>query len=159
MRFFTMDWWHDVQSGTAHNPSEAYVRHLASLRPLASSVARLDQLPSLHDAHVRRVQHAGGTVDITLDTWGEKGECIPIRLSYQRVERFTVDADPDRALPGPAGFGDLGYDEIDRPSSDLFEHRLLFSSGTEVCIRFGEFDFSAEAVQPAVAANGVSRRP
>jgi hypothetical protein len=158
MRFFTMDWWQDVQSGSAENPSDAYDRHLASLRPFPSSVARLDQLPSLHDAHVGRVEYLGGSVEITFDAWGEKGGWVPTRLSYGRVETFTLEADPERSLPGPTGFGDLGYYEIDRLSSDMFEHRLLFSSGVELCIRFREFNFSIDAVQPAVAADRAAPR-
>jgi hypothetical protein len=154
MRFFTMDWWQDVQSGSGENPSDAYERHLASLRPFPSSVAGLGLLPSLHDAHVRRVEHLDGAVEIMLDAWGEKGGWVPTRLSYGRVERFTLEADPERSLPGPAGFGDLGYDEIDRASVGVFEHRLLFSSGVELCVRFREFNFSVGAVRPAVAADG-----
>jgi len=158
MRFFTMSWWQDVQSGSAENPSDAYERHLAALRPFPDSVARLDQLPSLHDAHVRRVEHLGNSVEITLDRWGEKGGWIPTRLSYGKVEALAFEADPESSLPGPAGFGDLGYYEIDRPSADVFEHRLLFSSGVELCVRFREFSFSVDAVQPAVAADGAAPR-
>ena len=158
MRFFTMDWWRDTQSGSAEDPSNAYERHLMSLRPFPSSVARIDQLPSLHDAHVRRVEHLGAAVEVTLDAWGEKGGWVPTRLSYRRVEAFSLEAAPERSLPGPSGFGDLGYYEIDSPSADVFEHRLLFSSGVELCVRFREFNFSVDAVQPAVAADGAAPR-
>jgi hypothetical protein len=158
MRFFTMDWWHDVQSGSAEDPSDAYERHLASLRPFPNSVAQLQVLPSLHDAHVRRVDHLGTSVGITLETWDDKGELVPIRLSYSKVESFTVTADAERSLPGPAGFGDLGYDEIDSPRSGVFEHRFLFSSGMELSVRFSDFSFSLEAAQPAVADGASTRR-
>jgi hypothetical protein len=144
MRFFTIDWWRDVQRGSAANPSEAYEAHLASLRPFPMPVARLDQLPSIHDAHVRRVDHLGTAVSITLDSWDEKGSVVQVALSYRGVDSMTLEADRD-GLPGPAGFGDLGYCEIDRPSRDVFEHRLLFSSGLELCVRFREFDFSVDA--------------
>src|SRR5260221_8529234 len=132
MRFFTMDWWQDTQSGSAENPSDAYERHLMSLRPFPSAVGRIDQLPSLHDAHVRRVEHLGAAVEITLDAWGEKGGWVPTRLSYGRVEAFTVEADPERSLPGPAGFGDLGDYEIGSPSAKVFEDLRLLSSGVEM---------------------------
>lgn len=81
-----------------------------------------------------------------------------VRLSYRGVDGMTIETDPDGVLPGPAGFGDLGYSEIDRPVPDLFEHRLLFSSGLELRVRFREFDFAVDAVQPAVAADGASPR-
>jgi hypothetical protein len=143
MRFFTMEWWQGVQGGLTENPLEAYQRHLATLRPFPIPFARLDQLPSLHDAHVRRVEHLGGAVEITLDAWGKRGDWIPTRLSYRGVERFTLQADPNKSLPGPGGFGDLGYDEIDVLSAEVFEHRLLFSISLELSVRFREFNFSA----------------
>jgi hypothetical protein len=154
MRFFTMDWWQGIQSGSSENPSDAYNRHLTSLRPFPSSVARLEQLPSLHDAHVRQVEHLGSAVEVSLETWGEKGGWIPVRLSYGGVEKFELAVDAEDALSGPGGFGDLGYYEIDAPSAGVFEHRLLFSSGIELRVRFREFNFSVNAVQQGVVADG-----
>jgi hypothetical protein len=158
MRFFTMAWWRDVQTSSGLNPSDAYERHLASLRPLPPAVADLDRVPSLHDARVRRVEHGGGSVEITLDRWGEQGGWIPTWLSYHGVERMSLSTDPDGELPGPSGFGDLGYYEIDVAVPGLFEHRFLFSSGVEMSVRFRSFNFRGDAVQPGVAADRAAPR-
>ena len=83
MRFFTMDWWRDVQRASVVNPSDAYEAHLTSLRPFPTSVAKLDQLPSIHDARVRRVEHLGTAVLIALDSWNENGDSVQVALSYR----------------------------------------------------------------------------
>lgn len=49
-----------------------------------------------------------------------------------------MTGDPDKGLPGPNGFGDIGVDEIE-VFEDSFEHRILFSNGIELHIRFKEF--------------------
>jgi hypothetical protein len=139
MRFFTMDWWRGVQSGEASNPSEAYERHLASLRPLPAAVAQIERLPSLHDAWVRRIDHTTRSVEVVLDRLNERGERVPTRLSYGDVEGFTLEVDTEGGLPGPDGLGDLGYNEIASLSPGVFEHRLLFSSGIELSVRFRRF--------------------
>jgi hypothetical protein len=36
----------------------------------------------------------------------------------------------------PAGYGDLGYWEVDALSGGAFEHRLLFSTGIELAVVF-----------------------
>ena len=151
MRFFTMDWWLGVQTGSTVDPSTEYARHVASFRPFPDVVAAIDRVPSLHDARVRRVEHLVDAVDIVLDAWGETGGWHPLRLSYRGVEAFTIAADPEKALRGPGGFGDLGYSEIDVPSPGLFEHRLLFSSGIELGLRFREFSFSWGALAQGAA--------
>ena len=158
MRFFTMAWWRDVQSGSGVNPSDAYERHLASLRPFPSAVADLDRVPSLHDARVRRVENVESSVELTLERWGERGGWIPTWLSYRGVEHLSLSTDPDGQLPGPGGFGDLGSYEIDTTAPGLFEHRFLFSSGVELCVRFRSFTFRGDAVQPGVAADGAEPR-
>ncbi|MGK0352648.1 MAG: hypothetical protein ACJAYX_003334 [Planctomycetota bacterium] len=157
MRFFTMDWWHGVQDGSAEDPFEAYEHHMASLRPFPPAVAALDDVPSLHDAHMVRIDHADGSVELTLHTWNSEG-CIPIWLSYGRVVAFSLDADTERSLPGPLGFGDLGYCEVDTHSEGMFEHRMLFSSGFELSVRFREFTLRVGAVQLDNAADDASHR-
>ena len=49
-----------------------------------------------------------------------------------------MTSDPSVGLGGPHGFGDLGYDEIDVGEDGPFEHRLLFSSGIELAVRFAD---------------------
>ena len=59
-----------------------------------------------------------------------------IQLTYRGVERLVSTADPATGLPGPHGYGDLGYDELDAVGPGVFEHRMLFSTGIELPIRF-----------------------
>ena len=77
-------------------------------------------------------------------------------LNYKNVTLFRVkegvttacnpgpEADPQDVSPlvhGAYGiaFDDHGWDEIERIEGDLFEHRMLFSSGTETLVRFRDF--------------------
>ena len=146
MQFFTMDWWREVQSGATSNPSDAYERHLASLRPFPDAVAAIDRVPSLHDARLTRLEQVRDSIVVALDRWGEKGGRIPTELRYGGVERFAVSTDPDGGLSGPNGFGDLGYYEFDCAAPGLYEHRVLFSSGIELCIQFRAFTVAGEAI-------------
>ena len=60
-------------------------------------------------------------------------------LHYSQVEEVISTADPEKGLPGPHGYGDLGYDEIERFQSGLLEHRMLFSSGIVLTVRHRGF--------------------
>jgi hypothetical protein len=153
MRFFTMAWWRETQSDEAANPSDAYDRHLQSLRPFPDAVAAIDRMPSLHDARLKHLEEARESVVMTIDRLGETGSWVATELRYGGVERLVVSADPDGELPGPSGFGDLGYDEFDAAAPGLYEHRLLFSSGLELCIQFRSLTIDGEAVQHRVAAD------
>jgi hypothetical protein len=157
MRFFTMAWWRAVQSGKVTDPSEAYDRHLQSLRPFPDAVAAIDRVPSLHDARLKRLEQFHDSATLALDRWGEEGGWVPTELRYGGVDRVAVSTDADGELPGPTGFGDLGYWEFDTTASGLYEHRVLFSSGVELCIQFRSLTIVDEAVQPA-AAEQTSRR-
>jgi hypothetical protein len=54
-------------------------------------------------------------------------------------------------LPGPGGYGDFGYDEIEVIGPAQFEHRILFSSGIRLVIRFAKLSFT---VTPNTSARG-----
>jgi len=113
----------------------AYQAHLAAIRHwLPVNVLRLDEQVPLHDARVRMVRYtvATNTLIIGLQNWFTPNEVKPFYLCYRNVISFDSRADPAKGLPGPHGYGDLGYDELDiTPENDLV-HRLLFSSGIEV---------------------------
>jgi hypothetical protein len=162
MRFFTMEWWSGAQEeadGVERDAAADYQQHLATLRPFPREVAQLDALPSLHDAHLRRLHQEGdGKVALHFDALLADGTRGPLEVSYGDVESFEITGDPEEGLPGPYGFGDMGYDEIDSVVGGAFEHRLLFSSGIEMCVRFRSFRFGGSAVQQGVAADGASPR-
>jgi hypothetical protein len=151
MRFFTMDWWLGLQDGLATDPSEGYTEHLTRLRPLPPEVAALEELPFLHDAHVRRIEQSADRLHMELDVVGPDGLRAPVHLHYAPLEGFSLTSDPERGLPGPHGLGDLGYDEIDTSGPGVFEHRMLFSSGVELSVRFRAFSFGADTSGPSAA--------
>lgn len=69
-------------------------------------------------------------------------------MRYDGVRTVTSCAASERGLPGPGGYGDLGYTEVHlvggRP-----EHWLLFSSGIEIQIAFESFDARTERIETA----------
>ncbi len=77
-------------------------------------------------------------------------------LNYKSVTLFQIkagvetaynpgpDADPQDALPESGAscgieFDDHGWDEIELIAEGLFEHRMLFASGTETVTQFRDF--------------------
>ncbi len=63
-------------------------------------------------------------------------------MNYGGVRSIQSTADPEKGLPGPHGYGDLGYDEIDLIQPGHYEHRMLFSTGIELLVQFSEFSFT-----------------
>lgn len=130
---------------------EQYTKYFASVRKqLPADFITLTDNGSLHDATF---------LSLGLDTDEREARLsllIPIReakkpmtekkgtLLYSGVTYFGSTEDTEHSLAGPGGHGDLGYDEIEVINADLFEHRMLFSSGIELAIRFSDFRFNME---------------
>ena len=149
MRFFTLEWWIGQQQ--AHNrppdPFDSYRVHFAKIEnELPQDLIELEQRGALHDAKVRafRLDLGAETFELDLMTWGPNGGDLAMRLHYGGVAALHGTADPDRGLPGPRGFGDLGYSEI-HVIDDAIEHWLLFSSGIELHVRFKSFELRSWA--------------
>jgi hypothetical protein len=140
MKYFTLDWWR----GDADSDIEEYSSYLDDIRPqLSSKLSQFVDTINLHDAQI---------ISFDLDTTGRKLEFLfnalfpssgpasfehhRLSLIYEEVSHINSISTPEKALGGPAGYGDLGYDEIELVQEQLFEHRLLFSSGIELQIRF-----------------------
>jgi hypothetical protein len=144
MKYFTFDWWADAGDTESPKPYFGYLERITPQLP--PELQRFVRECSLHDGRVTRlvIDTAQKTVTLHLD-----GNCyderLPksyarrFRLAYLGVETFTSTADPNRGLGGPAGYGDLGYDEIELLEAGRFEHRMLFSSSIEFHIRFTDF--------------------
>jgi len=75
-----------------------------------------------------------------------------IILRYEGVVAFSSRSDPEIGLAGPHGYGDHGFDEVELLAENLYEHRMLFSSGIEIAMRFTEF--TAEYIGVAEATSG-----
>lgn len=132
-----MAWWCGIQTGDAGDPSAAYTAHLATVRDrLPPELLATEESVSLHDTRLRELQLADGTLTLGLDSYAGDER---LTLTYAGVERFESTADPEVGLGGPAGYGDLGYCEVDALPGGTFEHRLLFSTGIELAVVFREF--------------------
>lgn len=148
MKYFTLDGWiQDQELDTNHGDSDdAAQRYKVYLKDVA------DRLPAdyvvmtkticIHDATLpqltvdipsRRLTMRLNAGNITMT------ESRRINLHYAEVTEFSSSSDGDKGLPGPHGFGDLGNDEIEVLEDGLYEHRLLFSSGIELTVRFRNF--------------------
>ncbi len=145
MKFFTIDWWMGAQDDSEQSdPIEAYWRYIDSIRDrLLPTLVRVQSELSLHDAQLTdlAIDFGAGTLYIVLDSDDGNTRYRRITLNYSGVSAFESTANRDKWLPGPWGYGDLGYDEVDL-FGDSFEHRFLFSTGIEMRIIFREFSFS-----------------
>jgi hypothetical protein len=121
------------------DPLPSYAAHLAAVRDrLPPDLLATQETISLHDTRLRelRLLVAEGSLSLGLDSYtGDER----FTLVYSGVEFLESSADPNAALGGPAGYGDLGYCEVDVLPDGTFEHRLLFSTGIELAVRFRGF--------------------
>lgn len=148
MKYFTLDRWiQDQELDTDNGDSDdAVKRYKAYLKDVADRLpadyVAMSKTICIHDATlpeltvdvpIRRLTMRFNAGDITMT------ESRTINLHYEEVSDFSTSSDVDKGLPGPHGFGDLGNDEIEALEDGFYEHRLLFSSGIEMAVRFRNF--------------------
>jgi hypothetical protein len=150
VRFFTTAWWCGIQTDGVGDPSDAYAAHLAAIRErLPPDLLVTEESVSLHDARLRALRLVDGTLVLGLDSLAGDER---LTLTYTGVERFESVADPKVGLGGPAGYGDLGYYEVDALPGGTLEHRLLFSTGIELIVVFRDFRLQrARHAEPGAA--------
>jgi hypothetical protein len=147
MRFFTIDRWiADQDWRSTHDPNaalRAYHAYLDGVRGrLPADFRRLLETIALHDARLREltVEIVPARVVLRLDAADlTMREDRRVRLVYDGVTGLNSTSDPEKGLPGPHGYGDLGNDEIEVLPDGSYEHRMLFSTGIELSVRFGAF--------------------
>ena len=148
MKYFTLDGWIGDQDrgddGTAAARAvQAYKTYLAGVRPeLPGDFRRLLADYCIHDGRLRHmtVDLPAGIVVLRFDAGDvTMRQGRDISLHYGDAILVETTADPERGLPGPHGYGDLGNDEIELLDGGLLEHRLLFSTGIELTLRFRTF--------------------
>lgn len=146
IRFFTIQWWCGIQGGDFHvDPADSYRSHLATIRDrLPEGLLALQESVSLHDGRLRELQHApsNATLRLLIDGDDSNGGLRRFTLYYRDVTLFRSIADPCLGLPGPCGYGDLGYDEADMDDNGELIHRILFSSGIEFHVQFKGFELA-----------------
>jgi hypothetical protein len=131
-----MGWWY---GGEGDDPSVAYAAHLDAIRDrLPSDLLATQESVSLHDTRLRDLRLVVAEQFLCVDLDSHSGR-ERFTLAYDGVERFESSADPMVGLKGPAGYGDLGYSEVDVLPAGAFEHRLLFSTGIEMIVVFRDF--------------------
>ena len=139
MQFFTMAWWHDCQTGDAANPFPDYARQLETIRDrLTPDLQVIAESTSLHDSQLRHIRALPAERTLTLEL-NRSDDHERLILHFSEVENFESTADPKTGFAAPAGFGDLGYCELDGLPNGAFEYRMLFSSGIEMAVQFRAF--------------------
>ncbi|MES2788246.1 MAG: hypothetical protein V4719_01405 [Planctomycetota bacterium] len=147
MKFFTMEWWSGCQRLEFYDPMPDFQSHLDTIRDrLPPDLLALQETVSLHDANLCELDLdvGAGALEIQLNGDDGTGGLRRFTLQYSEVDSFRSIADRDIGLPGPHGYGDLGYNEADLTDTGMFEHRLLFSTGIELQIVFGNFSLEWE---------------
>jgi hypothetical protein len=125
MKFFTLDWWCGLQQFENYDPVPGFQKHLRTIRDkLPQELLDLQETVSLHDANLRFLQYEQehNTLQLQLDGDDGSGGLRHFVLRYLDVSVFRTLADPKIGLPGPHGYGDLGYDEADITSDGKLEH-------------------------------------
>ena len=139
MKYFTLSWWNGIQElDNEFDPLTAYEEYFQTVKDdLPASFRKLHDEIYLHDGNLTKLKYAGvsGDLDISINNDDGKGNLREIYLSYKEVSLFESSANQDMGLPGPLGYGDLGYDEVEVFENSI-EHRMLFSSGIEFKIQF-----------------------
>ena len=127
----------------------AYRRHFEAIRKsLPPGVLLLTEGETLHDASVisLEVDAAASSLSLELRGWDHRfRKARFLALSYEDVRNISISAPADRPLPGPPGFGALGYWEFDVDSPGFFKHCMLFSTGIELAVRFAQFAYTVSS--------------
>lgn len=155
MRFFTIEWWNALQdprigAEEIWRPQHEFAAHMDSIRrSLPADFQKLfdesEELRApLHDATMRTLTVDDGTLALEFET---TGRVLPrsVRALYADLRSFSIVQGNNCGLASSAGFGTYGYDEADILEPGIFEHRILFSSGIELRIAFGDYRLSSRS--------------
>ena len=153
MRYFNIeDWIADQGDDIAHQSKTqasvaSYRSYLAEIHPsLPEQLRFFLKTICIHDAGLLALEIDSRRRTLILNLAAgdiTMREARYVRLFYEDLESFAIPRDPPAGLRfslGGGGFGDLGFDELERLTAG-FEHRVLFASGVELHIRFGRFRF------------------
>jgi hypothetical protein len=149
MRFFTMEWWGGFQRSQSDDSAGAgvcdddvpnrYQAYFESIRDkLPSTVAALNEV-NLHDSTLEllRIDPSVSRMELRVKMCDWTGAAGAFTATFVGVQEVRFFSDPEQSLPGPGGFGDLGYWEVDL-AEDGYEFRALFSTGIEMAVRFSD---------------------
>lgn len=137
-----MAWWRGTRVDDGNDPRDEYARRLKVIRhQLPPDLLATQETVSLHDTRLRElvvlvVLVAAKSARLVLESHSGDER---FTLSYFGLERVESNADPAIGLRGPHG-----YDEVEVLPTGAFEHRMVFSSGVELCVVFGGFSLQRE---------------
>ena len=172
MKYYTFKWWADDDDAD-YNQAGTYSAYLESVFPeLSADLQRFVRKCCLHDSALSRLDLFVPDRRLVLELLGDHyDEALPSNyarrfcLTYLGVSSFTSTADPHRKLVGPAGYGDLGYDELEVTGPGAYEHRMLFSTSIEFAVRFtgfvldySDFEYDPPAQRGAPPNGGPAER-
>lgn len=147
MQYFTLSWWMGYSEMTDDQPLRLYAEHFEHIRhSLPRDLTATYDVVSLHDSHLRQldIDVEAGLLRVQLDAINAQGKRWRILMTYLGLQSFHSQGDPKVGLAGPHGYGDLGYEEIGIAKDGSLEHRLLFSNGIEMAIRFRDFRLESQ---------------
>lgn len=146
MKYFTVNDWRDWNENSA--TVAAYRSYIQSMRSLLPEDLQLltgaGGNVSLNDGEIERLEISieDKSVDLVINGKWINGTVVGARifhLIYKDIVSVTSQIDPAAKGLHGSGYGDHGFDEIEVIGKGLYEHRMLFSSGIELHIRFGDF--------------------
>jgi hypothetical protein len=171
MRYFTADRWlrlqHGARSEEALHALEEWEQAIANYRTAVSELLRsaprelktFSSSVCLHDA-------------VLVQTWRERKKLfLLLRLAPPEqgtvLLTYTLVAPP---LVSPSGIPEQYhthnarwmYDEIEAEEPPVLQHRILFSNGWEICLRFTSFSYCLPQEVPLFppgVRDGSSRLP
>jgi hypothetical protein len=156
MKYFTLQKWIDgqnidnINTDEIFRPLKNYESYLESVRnKLPVQFLPLLEKYTIHDSALRQlvIDPLARTAVMQLDCDDiDTHDLVKLTLTYKGLSSYESVADPEKGLPGPHGYGDLGMDEIEVLPDSTYEHRIVFSSGIEVSFRFS--DFSLQVNKP-----------
>lgn len=146
MNYFSIECWSDYERITSiRTLYSSYIDSVRSQLPESlKSLTGGGGSISLNDANIKHlvISLDNSTLDIVMDGKWIQGVVTGLRvfhLSYAGVTQMASVIDPDVDGLSESGYGDHGFDEIEVLGNNLYEHRMLFSSGIELRIRFHDF--------------------
>lgn len=153
MKYYTLEWWngHCEDASVIKN----YWDYFDSIKmKLPNELIVFSKTIRLHDSNLLEINSNNILKELNLKfniyKYNTKGNSIGkqhLIMKYSGVQSLNVSSTPELGLGGPKGFGDLGYDEIDIETSNIFIHRILFSSSIEFEIKFSSFNFNTNDIE------------
>lgn len=155
MKYYTWGWWSGDIDPTKDNQIQRQVRsygnYFDSVREaFPSSVVSLSDEYTLHDAELitLKANFVNNKVSLNLEGYSrDDSERCQYYLLFSGVVELSTVGNPEQPLGGPGGFGHLGYNEFEVLGDNLYESRMLFSTGIELILQWSDFSFEVKVIE------------